>query len=171
MILGAGIFIILLAGLGVARSGQLKEQERLETELAVSETRLNNLQVSQFQAQISELQEQLKDTQERSAEAMARLDQTVISVDVAEKFYEIADYFGVTVTNISTTTISSQPYSSVNCETISITAAVSGDAEDLVDFVIGLNDNFTTGFVKALQLGYENNEIGIQMIVYSRKGS
>jgi hypothetical protein len=111
------------------------------------------------------------DAQDRAAEAMVKLDQTVISVDVAEKFYEVADYFGVTVRSISTTTITGKPFAGIGCETISLSAEVDGAQEDLVDFIVGLNDNFTTGFVKSLQLNNEDNNISLQMIVYSRKGS
>lgn len=170
MILGAGVFLIVLAGLGLARSGQMKDMETLQEELSVSTARLNNLKVTQFQTQINELEEQLRDAQERAAEARDKLKQSVVSVDVADKFYEVADYYGVSVLRINTTTISEQPYSSINCETISLGAAVYGEMDDLVDFIIGLNDNFSTGFVKSLQMN-GGGSASLQMIVYSRKGN
>jgi len=174
MILAVGAFIIILAGMGVARSGQTKEQDRINEQLSVSSARLSNLQVTSLQTQIDELEEQLKETQDQTVEARDRLKQTVISVEVADKFYEIADYYGVTVHDIGTTSISQQPYASINCETISINADVSGEPKNIIDFITGLNDNFTTGFVRSAQLTNSDNttsRVNVQMIVYSNKGS
>lgn len=170
MILAAGVFLIVLAGLGLTRSNQMKEMAALTEELSVSSLRLSNLKVTQFDAQINELQEQLRDAQERAVEARDKLKQSVISVDVADKFYEIADYYGVIVSRVGTTTISEQPFSSIDCDTISLSAEVSGELDDLVDFIKGLNDNFSTGFVRSVQINGEET-VSLQMIVYSRKGN
>ena len=174
MILAIGVFIIVLAGLGLARSGQSKEKDRIDQELSMSNARLGNLKVLPYQTQIDELQEQLTETQDQADEAKDRLEQKIISVDITDKFYEIAAYYHVIVDDVGTTSISQQPYASINCDTISLNADVSGKGEDIVDFVTGLNDNFTTGFVRSVQVANSDNDtssINVQMTVYSYKGS
>jgi hypothetical protein len=174
MILAAGVFIIILAGLGITRSGQVNEYEALSSNLTLLSGRLNNLQIGNLQTQIDEYKEQLRDAQEQTADARTKLEQTVISVDVAEKFYQVADYCQVIINNLSTSTITAQNFKAVNCETTSLSASVTGEKENITKFIIALNNNFSTGFVRSAQLGFsesENSTVGLQMIVYSRKGS
>jgi hypothetical protein len=172
LILGVGVFIIVLVALGLTRSGQIKAQDSLRQQLSVSNTRIGNVQVNGFQMQINELQEQLKVAQEQSSAAQDRLKQKIISVDVTDKFYEIAGLYGVTVNNIGTTSITRQPYASINCDIISLNANVSGAPNNVINFITGLNDNYSTGFVRSVQLDSSDNstsQISIQMIVYSIK--
>jgi hypothetical protein len=174
IILAAGVFIIILAGLGMTRSGQIKEYDALSTNLTFTSNRAGNIQTGNLQTEINEYTEQLKDIREQAAEARTKLDQMVISVDVAEKFYQIADYCGVIITNIDTTTISNQKYQAVGFQTISVTAAMSGTTKNILDYVIALNNNFSTGFVRSAQFSFVdsgNGTLGVQAIIYSREGS
>jgi hypothetical protein len=174
MILSAGVFIIILAGLGMTRSGQIKEFDVLSANVTFNSARLNNLQVGQLQTEINEYQEQLKDSQGQVAEVRDKLKQTVISVDVADKFYEVAAFCGVVVNTLSTSAVVQQPYAKIDCEATSVNSVVSGDQEDIVKFVLALNDNFSTGFVRSAQISFSTeglSNVSIQMIVYSRKGS
>jgi len=174
MILGAGVFIIALTGLGVARYGQVQEQKKLTSELALSTTRLNKLGVNTAQPQIDELKEDVKDVQKRIGEIKARLLQSVISVDVTDKFYEIAGFYKVSVTGIGTSAMSAQPFEDISCDVISLSASVSGTMEDIVDFIKGLNDNFSTGFIRSAQLDVSDplaSVVSVQMTVYSYRGN
>jgi hypothetical protein len=174
MILGAGVFIIALTGLGVARSGQVQEQKKVTTDLTVNTARLNNLQVSLEQSRINELEQEVKDAQSQTGDIKNRLIQSVISVDVADKFYEIAGFYSVNVTSMGTSTNSEQPFTGIPCEIISLSASVSGTADNIIDFVKGLNDNFITGFIRSAQLDLKdplNSSVSLQMIVYSYKGN
>ena len=45
LILAAGVFIVVLVGLGLTRSQQIREQSGLDDELSVTQKRLDNLQV------------------------------------------------------------------------------------------------------------------------------
>ncbi len=176
MIVGAGAFVIILAGLGMAWSGQMQEQSSINEELLTLDTRLANINASQFQGQIDELEQKLQASLNKAEKAEQDLIQTVISVDVADKFYEIARRYGVTVNNIGTSQISKQPYLNIGCEVISLRASVRGDLSHIIDFVIGLNKDFTTGYVQAVQLSIgreadDDSSASLQMIVYSYLGS
>ena len=178
MIVGAGGFVIILAGLGMTWSGQQKEQARINEEYLLTQTRIAKPDAGQNQTRITELEQQLSGAVNRLADAKKSLKQTVISVDVADKFYEIADYYGVTVSSMGTTGNSYQAYENVGCKTISLSAAVSGDTNQILGFIAGLNEKFVTGFVQSSQINIgapsDNGTVsrttaGIQMVIYTYK--
>jgi hypothetical protein len=177
LILAAGTFIVVLAGLGITRYGQISEQTKLNDELSLSVMRLDNIDLKPFQVQLAELQEQFKDNEIQVEEAKNRLVQTVISVDVTDKFYEIAAYNSVIVNTIGTTKNQTEAYESVQFSIITINAAVTGDLSHVIDFIAGLNDNFDTGFVRSAQItitdaAAENGTTAnVMMIVYSYEGN
>ncbi|OGO17978.1 MAG: hypothetical protein A2Z15_00450 [Chloroflexi bacterium RBG_16_50_11] len=177
LILAAGAFIVVLAGLGITRYGQISEQDTLSGELSLSEIRLNNMDINPYQLQLVELQEQLKDSESQLEEAKSRLIQTVISVDVTDKFYEVASYHNVIIDNLSTTKNQTSTYEDVTCLLITINAAVTGDLSHIIDFIAGLNDNFDTGFVQSTQIAIEDDTAedgttaNIMMVVYTYEGS
>ena len=173
MILAAGVFIIVLAGLGMTRSGQIKEYDTLSSNLTLLSARLNKMPANASVTEIEEYKQQISDMQMQADEAKLRLEQSVISVDVADKFYQIAAYDGVTVQQLSTTAIASDTFAAVNCEVIYVAATVTGDAQNIVDFIIALNDNFSTGLVNGAQFTFDGTigKVGVQLTVYSRKGS
>jgi len=173
LILSAGVFLVILAGLGITRSQQFQEENALTEELGLSEARLNNIQVAQLQQQNDELQQRIKDSQEQLDIVKERLHQPVESVDVTDKFFVIAENCDVLVMNLSTTTISENILGDIDCSSISISASVQGDLDDLIDFIISLNNGFATGCVRTAQISFSTTGIdeglssSIQMIVYS----
>ncbi|MBN1160526.1 MAG: hypothetical protein JXA17_01060 [Dehalococcoidales bacterium] len=177
LILATGAFIVVLAGLGVTRFSQTSEQDSLNEALAISETRLDLMNLQPLQVQMAELEEQLDESEILLAEAKLRLVQSVISVNVTDKFYEIAAYHGIIVDTISTTKNQAQDYTGVPCTMITINAMVTGDLEHVIDFIAGLNNNFTTGFVQSAQIAIEDEEdesgtiSNITMIVYTYEGN
>jgi hypothetical protein len=177
LILAAGAFVVVLAGLGVMRYGQISEQDELNGALSVSESRMGNMNLEPFEVQKAELTEQLLESQSLLEDAKSRLKQTVISVDVADKFYEIAAYHGIIVDSISTTKNQTGNYEGVVCTLINISAMVSGDLANVIEFVAGLNNNFSTGFVQSVQItisddGIEQSaEANIMLVVYTYEGS
>jgi hypothetical protein len=178
LILSAGIFTVVLAGLGVTRSGQMKEQNKLNEEMSMSTSRLEKSQAMPLEIQLGDLQEKLKESESQLAEAKDRLRQTVLSVDVTDNFFQIANYCDVVVMNLNTTTISNNTLNNVNFSTISISATVTGDLSKLIDFIISLNKGYTSGFVKSAQLSVDDtssetssSRATIQMVIYSYEGS
>jgi len=177
LILAAGVFVVGLLSLGITRYSQISEQTDLNDELSLSEMRLNNMDLKPFQLQLAELQEQFTDSASQLEEAKSRLVQTVISVNVTAKFYEIASYHQVIVDTISTTKNQTDDYEGVNCLLITVNAGVTGDLSHIIDFIAGLNDNFDTGFVQSAQItiddaiAEEGTTANIMMIVYTYEGS
>jgi hypothetical protein len=152
LILSAGVFVVILAGLGVTRSQQLREQSGMNQELALSQTRLNKVDVTALQQQIEDLRQQIDDGQTQLDTAKERLRQTVVSVDVTDEFFKIADFSGVTVTTLSTSKISSKATDGIGLDTISLSAQAQGDLDALVNFVVNLNNGYATGYVLSAQI-------------------
>ena len=178
LILSAGIFSVILVSLGVTRSGQLKEQNRLEEELTISTVRVEKIEMTDMRPQLDELERRLVEAESQRSEAAARLNQMIDSVDVTDKFFAIAGHSNVVINTISNSLLSPQSINGVNCATISIGAGISGDTSDIIDFIISLNDGYTTGYVQSAQINIgdessDNNTLAnasIQMIVYSYEG-
>lgn len=176
LILSAGIFVVVLAGLGVTRSSQLKEQNQLEEELNLSTMRLDQIQTAELRPQLEELQQRVEEGEAQLNDAKDRMRQTVESSDVTEKFFVIAEYCGVKIMTLSTTPISQHAVKDIDCNTISINTLVEGEVPNIIDFIISLNDGFTTGNVKTTQIiipeqtSDETPSANIQMTIYAYKG-
>lgn len=176
LLLSAGIFVVVLAGLGVTRSQQLKEQTQLEEELTLSTMKVDTIQVSHLRPQLDELQQRLDESITQLSEVQDRLRQTVLSVDIAEKYFAIAEYCDVVISNISTTTISTASIGGIAVSSASIGASVSGELDNIIDFLIGLNEGYTTGYVQSVQIGIPDESTdtlpsaSFQMVIFSYEG-
>jgi hypothetical protein len=177
LILAAGIFVVVMAGLGIAHSQQLSEQGKLDDELNIAQTNLDNLHIDAIQFELEELQQTAEETQLQLDEAMQALDQTVISVEITDEFFSIAEYCGVLVINLSTSPITLNTYEDIGLSATSLHAAVEGDTPNLINFVESLNDDFTTGLIKMVQIDIppssddETSSASIQMTIYSYEGN
>ncbi|MGD1118751.1 MAG: hypothetical protein ABR886_04625 [Dehalococcoidales bacterium] len=177
IILAAGIFVVVLAFLGITRSGQVKQQNKLGTDLATSQTRLDKVDTGSNQGQLDELKQQLADSEQQLAGIKEKLHQPIQSVDVADKFYELGKSYSVNVTIFSSTKIVDGAYQGVPCSLISLRGTAEGDVPNIVDFVAGLNDNFTTGYVESASIQIadvstnDTNRADISLVVYSYEGN
>jgi hypothetical protein len=177
LVLAAGAFIVVLAGLGIIRYGQISEQDELDDALSLSETRLGAVNLQPYEVQKAELLEQLVASESLLEEAKNRLIQTVISVNVTDKFYEIAAYHNIIIDSISTTKNLIKDYEGVPCTLITVNAMVTGDLSHVIDFIAGLNNNFSTGFVQSAQMDIDDDiaedgtSANILLVVYRYEGS
>jgi hypothetical protein len=177
IVLAAGIFVVVLAGLGITRSQQLSEQGKLDDELSISQTSLNNLHIDALQLELQELQQAAEDTQLQLDQAVQSLDQTVVSVDITDEFFSIAEYCGVLVVNLSTSPITPNMYGGIGLSATSLNASVEGAVPNLIDFVESLNSDFTTALLKSVQIDIppsssnETSSANIQMTIYSYEGN
>ena len=176
LILSIGIFIVIIAGLGLTRSQQLQAQSQLDEELGVAEMRLNKLGVEELRLQQEDLQRQLDERIAELAEAKDKMRQTVESIDVTDEFFEIAQSCYVKIDSISSSNIKSDKFGNINCSVITINALVEGETSNIINFVIKLNSDFTTGIVKSAQISIpdiadeEDPKISIDMVVYTYEG-
>jgi hypothetical protein len=160
LILLAGVFVVILAGLGMTRSQQARELGRINEELSLSETRLDKLDVTSLKQQLNDLNRQVEAGRTQLEDAREKLRQTVVSVDVTDEFFKIAADSGVTVMNLTTSTISEGKLEGIGLKTISLSAQAKGDLEKIVDFIINLNDGYATGYVQSAQISIQPDESG-----------
>ena len=152
LILSIGIFLVVLAGLGLTRSQQLQAQSQLDEELDVAEMRLSKLGVEELRLKQEELQRQLDERIAELAEAKDKMRQTVESIDVTDEFFEIARSCEVVIMSISSSSIRDDKLEDITCSAITIDATAEGEVPNLINFVIKLNNDFTTGIVKSAQI-------------------
>jgi hypothetical protein len=173
LILGVGVLIFVLAGLGITRSQQAKEQDRLDDELEMSQTSLANMQIADLQEQLADLEQIAAQEQVEFDLAANMLDQTVVSVDVTDEFFSIASTCGVIIINISTSPIVPNMFEGLGLSATSVNAMLEGELPNLIDFVEALNSGFTTGQVKMAQIDIppsssnETASVNVQMTIYS----
>jgi hypothetical protein len=177
LILSAGIFLVVLGSLGVTRSQQLKEKSKLDEDLRSSTIVMDKIQTDTLQQQLDDLQQRAEEGEVLLNEARERLNQTVVSVDVSEELFAIAEYCGVTVVTIGTTPIKPNKFEDVGLDMTSMSITALGDLASLVNFVSSLNDDYTTGLVKSFQISIpdssdesESPSINIQMTIFSYEG-
>jgi hypothetical protein len=176
LILSAGLFVVILAGLGITRSQQLQEQSKLEDELGISQKTLDKIQVTDLRHQSDELQQKIEEGQLQLDDAKNKLNQTVVSVEVTDQFFSIAEYCNVIVTNMGTTPIQPNEYENVGLATTLLSLEAKGELPDLVNLVTSLNNDFTTGMVKSYQITIpplsdnQTPTVNVQMIIYSYEG-
>ena len=88
LILSAGIFLVVVAGLCLTRSQQVQKESQLGEELSIAEKRLSNFQVSELHQQQEELQSQLDERTVQLTAAKDILSQTVESISVTDEFFQ-----------------------------------------------------------------------------------
>jgi hypothetical protein len=176
VLLASGIFVVIIISLGLTRSQQIKAYGQLDEELSLAETRLSKLQVSQLKQQQQELQGQLDEAKVQLAAAKDKMRQTVESADVTDTFYDIARACSVTVEGMGSSAVKSEELEGVDCLVIALSAVVTGETPNLVDFIIRLNRDYATGVVKSAQISIpvdstaNEPSASIQMVVYAYGG-
>jgi hypothetical protein len=154
LILSAGVFLVVLAGLGLTRSQQMKEQTKVAGDLDLATKKLATVQTSSLSQQMETLKTKVDESQALLNDARAHLRQTVVSVDVTDQFFQVAAYCSVNVTTYSSTTIAQAKYDGVTFSTISLMAQVSGLKTDIVKLVLALNDSYITGNVQSAEITF-----------------
>lgn len=174
-ILLIGIFVVAIAGLGLTRSQQIRAQNQVGDDLTVAQTRLDKLQVKDLNQQVEDLQARLDQSKAQLGIAKDKLRQTVESTDVTDKFFQMAKSGNVAVMSISSAGKKSEKQEGINTMDITLDAVVTGAVPDLINFVIKLNTDFTTGIVEQARISIPEGDaeiptLKILMVIYSYKG-
>jgi hypothetical protein len=154
LILSIGVFLVILAGLGLTRSQQMKEKTKLGDELSLYEKKIGTVQTTQLSQQLENLKGKVQESESQLKDAQAMLNQTVISVDVSDEIFKIAAYCSVNITSLSTTTIAQSKLESISISTISLNARVTGEKSNIINFITSLNNGFVTGNVASAQITF-----------------
>ena len=178
LILSAGLFVVVLAGLGMTRSQQLQQLSTSTDQLQIATARLNKLDTAGLKAQAATLEQQVTVGKSDLQDAISRLNKSVVSADVAEEFYNIADSSGVTVKSFTSSPISSNHLQGIPVSATNISGAVSGTLQQVIAFISNLNTSFRTGYVESATIqiqappasGIDTDALAqstIQLVIYS----
>jgi hypothetical protein len=171
IILSVGVFIVVLAGLGVTYSQQLKKSNEANDDLEVTQMRLGQFNIEELEQQKSELETIYDSVSLQHDIGKAKFQQPIESVNVTEKCYYIASLCNVEIFDIGTTDIKTEKFTDLECERIAISVTVRGELSDMVSFIININEGFSTGYIESVRttLG-ESPYTSIQLVVYSYRG-
>ena len=176
LLLTIGILVITFVSLGAARSQRLNEAKQVSDELAVAELRLSKLELKELYSQQEKLETQLNQTTSQLETAKTMLSQPNESIIISDAVFRIAEACGVEVIEISSSSLTNEDLERISCSGLPLATTVRGDVPNLISFIIKLNNDFTTGVVKSVQINIpevaEGDEpsANIMMVIYTYEG-
>ncbi len=176
LVIAIGIFVITLIVLGMARSRQVQQQNQMNEELALAQSKLMGGQTERLSSRQAELERQLSQTESQFEAVKAIFSRSVGSFAATSILFDSAKACGVEVTNMTSPGSATESLEGATCSVILLTAKVEGDVPNLVSFIVRLNSNFATGVVKSVTITIPEANSGekasadIQLTVYSHQG-
>jgi len=176
LIIAIGIFVIALAALYMAYNQQVSEQNQLNEQLALAQSRLSGVNPEKLSSQQAELEEQLSQATSQFEAVKTILSQPAGSITVTDTLFDIARVHGVEVTEMTSSGLTDASLEGVPCLVISVAAKVEGDVPNLVSFVVKLNSFLTTGAVESITITIPETDSGekasadIQLVAYTYQG-
>jgi len=176
LVITAGVFIIALAGVGMVYFQQVHEQNHLNEQLALAQSRLSGLRLEQLSSQQAELGKQLSQATSQFEAVKTILAQPIGSIAVSNILFDIAEAHGLEVTEITAPGLAIEGLEGITYSVIPLSATVEGDVPNLVNFVTKLNSHLATGVVKSITItipetdSEEKASADIQLVVYTYRG-
>ncbi|MDD4858658.1 MAG: hypothetical protein PHR56_00405 [Dehalococcoidales bacterium] len=147
-----GVLLIIFASLGFAGMRQMRQQEKLATELEVAEQRVAKLQLEQMTTQQEELRAKLEKMNAELAAAQGKLHQANESIDVTDFIFDLAGSCSVTIEDLTSSGLRDEDLSKVKCSTQGLSLTATGDVTNLIKFIARLNTDFSTGLVESTDI-------------------
>ena len=176
LIIIIGVFVILLVGLGIVRSQQVHQQNELNEQLALAQSKIQVIQLEPLSHRQGELEQQFSETDSQSESAKAILSQPIRSITISDLLFNIAEANNVNVTEINSSGLASEELAGVTCTVLPFTARVEGELTDLVSYITRLNSDLATGFVKSVEINVpeanskDKPSANIQLVIYAYQG-
>jgi Ca2+/Na+ antiporter len=133
LIVGIAIFVIVLVVLFLMYSRQAGEREQLENDLVVAQALL-----PQLTAQKEDLEDQLAQAKSLLDRSRAEFPESVECIEYGEDLFEIADDCDVEITKLTASKPTNKKVGAVTYSVSSFTITVTGDTDDILDFVDAL---------------------------------
>ena len=176
LIVAIGIFVIAAAGLYMVYSKQVSEQNQLNEQLTLAQSRLSGITLEKLRDQQAELDEQLSQATSQFEALKTVLSQSAGSITVTDILFDIAGAHGVEVTEMTSTGLTDADLEGVPLLVIPVTVKVEGDVPNLVSYVVELNNFLTTGVVESITITIPETGSGekvsadIQLVAYTHQG-
>ena len=176
LVLTIGIFVIIFAGLGVARFQQFRQKNQLLGEIALAEQVLDRFQLEQLSSQKTELERQLTQTTSQFEAVKAIFSQPIKSVAASNILFDLAESYDLEVTEMSSLDTTDHSLDGIDCSAISLTAKVEGDVTNLVGFIVELNGQLATDVIRSITMTFpevgsgEKTSADIHLVIYTYQG-
>lgn len=176
LLLVIGVFIIILVGLGTVRAQQVHQQNELKEELALTQSKLQGIQLEQLSYRQEELERQLNQNDSQSDTAKAILSQPMGSITISDILFQIAEANSVNITEINSSGLGSEQLAGITCSVLAFTVRVVGEVADLVGYITSLNHNLATGIVKSTEINIPETtsdnkpSANIRVVIYTYRG-
>jgi len=133
IIVGIGIFAIILGSLYTLYFREVGEREQLSDRLLVAQTLLPALTDAR-----EELEDRLAQATSLLNKNQAEFPESVESIEYDDDLFEIADDCNVDITKLTASTPTNKKAGTVTYSVSSFTVVVEGDIDDILDFIYAI---------------------------------
>lgn len=175
LIIAIGIFIIIIASLGMVAFQSFTEYNQLKEELAQIQQRSQLINIEKLSSKKEDLERKLNQTELQLESSKGVLSEPVGSVDGTDGIFKIAEAYGLLVIEITSPGSDTEDVEGANLQVVSLSAEVNGNVNDLLKFTTDLNKYFSTGAIKTVTIsvpeGNTNNATAnVQLALYTYRG-
>ena len=161
LFLGAGIFAILAASLGMAHFQQASERSQLTQGLSMAQLQLQKYDFEGLSSRQEELERNLARVESQLRTSKNSLSQSIESIEASDTLYDIAKDCGVKITEIHSSSPNDDELEGVSCAAVPLTVQVEGDLSRIVDFIHEWTREYPTGLVRSVTINApEVSDIG-----------
>jgi Tfp pilus assembly protein PilO len=171
LLLAAGVVVVAFSSLGVAYFQQVDEKNQLDEDLDLANRKLNTLQLQELRSQQQELEQQLSEMISQLETAKAELSPSIENIAATDTVLETANDSDVVVNEYASADFNRGDLTGITFSILPITATIKGNVPDIIDFVINLNGNFTTGVVQTVNILASDNITGVDSAAATIKQS
>ena len=167
IIIGIGVFAIVLGLLLSTYFQQVEERRQLEDRLELAESRLPTL-VSQKE----DLEDELIQVESLYDRSRAEFPESVESIEYGEYIFEIADTCNLNLATLSFPKPSSKTVGPVKYSVVSLSIPVSGEVADIFEFihVLRTDPRFSSTAVTSVNLNVGGGSATISVDIYGYEG-
>jgi len=174
ILLGVGIFAILMANLVMAYLGQGEEQDRLSQELSSAELLLDKQEADfaseKLSLRVPILESQLTRFDSELNTVKTELHRSIESTKATETCFDIAEATEVEIVGCSSQNSTTVDMEGVNLSILSLTVVAEGDISELVDFILELSGQFPTGVQESVEIDVEQQSATVTMSIHTYEG-
>jgi len=167
------LLVIMVTVMGVYRTRQIAEQERLRGELEIVNKRLAALELEKLAAQQELVQNEINLINESVESLKQQIAIPIDSISASDNLFALARDIGVQVSDLSTDETYNVTFAGVPCAVMSVSATVTGDWEKLVRYLYALKVEFERVFINraTLDVVCETPSLKLSLLVYTYRGS
>ncbi|MFC1873897.1 hypothetical protein ACFLYX_01195 [Chloroflexota bacterium] len=168
-----GVFVIAIVSLAVIRFQQIQQQKQLDEQLTHTQANLGKIQVTDLSSNKTALETQLDEVTSQLEMLQGMFSNTIESSAVTRALFNIAEAYSLEVTEMTSSVPPEENFQGVDFSQILLTAHVEGDASNIVDFITDLNNHFSAGVIKTVNititenLGVEKAAVDVNMTIYT----